>query len=105
MDPFYGKPAIFDPTAITAMNYVPGCHKAAPEGRFQERVDPALKLLHFKFLGFAYVSARHAALGARMGAFNRERGYGNEYAWDAITLTFTIAKYRNKSSDVPLIDA
>lgn len=101
IEPSYGKPAIFDPTAITAMNYTPGCHKCEPHGRVKYRSDPALKLLHLKYLGLDYLTARYRALRARMGAFNRTRGYGHQYSWDGAKLGFIFTKYRIKAQEVP----
>jgi len=101
-DAVYAKWIIFDPTAITKMNYVPGCHKAAPEGRVEKRTDPALKLLHAKYLGLDYVSARYKALDSRVGNFNRSRGFAIQYTWSAEMLATILASSLKAAQPIPL---
>ena len=47
--PEYGKNVIFNPTAITAINYTPGQHKCNPKGVIKYS-GTKLKLLHFKYI-------------------------------------------------------
>jgi glycosyltransferase involved in cell wall biosynthesis len=89
----YDKRIVFNPDAIREINYSPGCHSAAPEGAIIERADPALKLLHFKFLGLDYLSERYAELDRRLSRSNRERGFGAQYSSDAAKLHTDFANY------------
>lgn len=103
-DRLYGKWVIFDPAAITAMNYNPGCHMAVPDGRVEKRNDPALKLLHAKYLGLDYLSSRYRALAARVGHFNRSRGFTGQYDWSDERLAAAFAHSLKSARSVPLGD-
>jgi hypothetical protein len=101
-DSFFDKRIIFNPAAIREINYSPGCHWARPDGDVRERIDPALKLLHFKYLGLEYLTARYAALDRRRSQFNRQHGYGDQYSWSAVTLDAELAKYLSWAKPVDL---
>ena len=75
----YSKAAVFDPHAVEDMQYRPGCHDCKPIGRVVTHSDPALKLLHFKLLGFEYVVRRYGELGARQPPSERSRGWCWQY--------------------------
>lgn len=46
-----GKITCFRPDSITGMNWEPGCHSCNPEGFVHFLTDPAIKLLHFFYVG------------------------------------------------------
>lgn len=73
-DEWYSKPAIFDPNAITEINYVPGAHSCNPTGRVVEDHAPDLKLLHFRFLGLEYVLPRFESRRRRQSSTDIQRG-------------------------------
>lgn len=76
---YLDKLCAFRPDAIERLQYSAGRHGANPEGRVVFPKRPALRLLHYKYLGSDYVIARYAELGARIGATDRERGWGRHY--------------------------
>jgi hypothetical protein len=101
-DSLYSKRVVFDPNAIQEINYTPGCHSAAPEGAVHERIDPSLKLLHFKFLGADYMIDRYTALDRRLSRLNRERGFGTHYAGQPDALRAQFAEFKCRSGPVEL---
>ena len=58
----YDKPAIFDPKAITAINYYNGRHAASPTGHVVHEPQRQVKLLHYKCLGVDYVCSKSRTL-------------------------------------------
>ena len=76
---YLDKLCAFRPDAIERLHYTAGRHGAKPEGRVAFPRRPELKLLHYKYLGGAYVVARYAELGARIGASDRGQGWGRHY--------------------------
>jgi hypothetical protein len=75
-DDWYSKPAIFDPNAITEINYAPGAHTCDPTGNVLEDRSPELKLLHYRFLGRDYVLKRFETRRQRQSSVNIEKGWG-----------------------------
>ena len=76
------KASIFDPDAISEINYLEGRHIARPNGRVQlPEVDEVL-LLHYKYIGFERTCRRHLELRERLGATDVERGWGHKYSWE-----------------------
>jgi len=101
-DPAYSKRVIFNPTAIREINYGPGCHHARPEGDVRQLADPALKLLHFKFLGLDYLTARYAEMHQRQSKYNREREFGIQYSWDPQRIADAFAWYEQQAVPIDL---
>lgn len=77
--PLMNKWLLFDPNAIEAMHFSPGCHHASPTGNVVFDDDPELKLLHFKYLGIEYVSARYQQLARRRTAQDHRMGLNHHY--------------------------
>jgi glycosyltransferase involved in cell wall biosynthesis len=75
----YSKPCIFNPDAIEALNFLPGCHEAQPIGRVKVSTDPNLKLLHYSWLSFDWYRKRYAERAKRLSELNRQEGWGREY--------------------------
>ncbi len=73
------KICVFRPDAVARINYSAGRHRAEPAGRVVTPRRTRLKLLHYKYLGLPYVAARYAELRERIGAADRERGWGRHY--------------------------
>jgi len=73
---------LFRPDAVARTNYAPGRHAAAPEGDIVLPARDDLMLLHYKYLDFERVLARHAACAPRSLPVDRERQYGHKYFWD-----------------------
>jgi hypothetical protein len=75
----YDKPAIFDPQAITAINYYNGRHAASPTGHVVHEPQRQVKLLHYKSLGLDYVCSRNLSLSAGLQAEDIDAQYGAHY--------------------------
>jgi hypothetical protein len=75
---------------VVAMNYAPGAHSAEPVGHSPLRIYRSvehggrLKLLHYKYLSFAYVHRRHSALKRRLGKEFSEHGFGLHYQYSQL---------------------
>jgi hypothetical protein len=80
------KLAIFDPSAIRAINYVAGRHAARPKGRVVFPPVREVKLLHYRYLGLEYVRRRNSELGPRLGPVDLKKNFGHKYRWDDETL-------------------
>lgn len=114
----YSKPTIFNPEALTDISYTTGCHECSPFGnsrlnepwyphaqqvavpgihpiflRLFNGVPPerALKLLHYRFIGWEAVRDRWRYTKPRMAPINYKYGWGGPYlleetdlkqAWD-----------------------
>jgi hypothetical protein len=59
-EPLYSKPCCFNPQKVAEINYCVGAHNATPEGAVT-RAEHGLKLLHYRYLGLDWVTARHAS--------------------------------------------
>jgi dTDP-4-dehydrorhamnose 3,5-epimerase-like enzyme len=74
------KIALFDPDAITEINYGPGRHQAKPIGRIKTAPTPRFELLHYKHIGIDYVIARYRELGARLRNGDHQARLGVQYS-------------------------
>jgi hypothetical protein len=97
---FYSKLAVFDPNAIEDVNYDLGRHSAEPSGRVVYPEKTEVSLLHFKSLGFDYLRARQAELGARMRAVDISNEFGYQYRYDATKLRRELASMCENAQDV-----
>lgn len=75
----YDKPAIFDPQAVTEINYYNGRHAAAPTGHIVHEPQRQVKLLHYKSLGLDYVCARNESLAGGLQSEDIEARHGAHY--------------------------
>jgi len=75
------KPSLFAPDAITEINFRPGRHSADPQGQVSVPRYDELVLLHYKYLGFERVLARHRGLAGKLGPTDRINGWGHKYSW------------------------
>jgi hypothetical protein len=80
------KLILFNPDAVREINFDVGRHAARPEGdiRYPERDE--LLLLHYKYLGRDYTSARHAELRTGLRAVDVANRWGHKYWWSAAEL-------------------
>jgi len=78
----YDKPTILAPGAIREINFLPGRHDAAPEGRVASPLKREVKLLHYKCLGVEYWVSRSNELRQGLREMDLERGWGIQYVWD-----------------------
>ncbi len=101
-DDWYSKRIVFNPSAIQEINYSHGCHGASPVGDVQEAADPALKMLHYKYLGLEDITARHAAMKARQSDFDRNRGFGFQYNWSADETARQFSDFQRRAEPLDL---
>jgi hypothetical protein len=73
------KLCAFRPDDIRRLRYAPGRHTARPRGRVVQPGTPELKLLHYKYLGEAYLVQRYAELRARTPEEDRGQDLGVHY--------------------------
>jgi hypothetical protein len=72
---WYNKWALFDPHAITSINYSPGAHMAQPYGRVAWWKSDCLKLLHFNMVGRDYFLDRKKKIAERVSEYNKKKGF------------------------------
>jgi Glycosyl transferase family 2 len=80
--PMWGldKQQIFNPSAISDMDFGVGRHVSSPVGRVKVSDPPEAKLLHYKYIDMTgYHNPRQDALKARLLKGDRDRGYGSHY--------------------------
>jgi len=74
------KRQVFDPNAVSEMNYSPGRHQCRPTGRIVEPSEVEASLLHYKYVDpLAYLLRRQRSLAARMLEGDRQSGFGAQY--------------------------
>ncbi len=76
------KPAFFNPDAITESGFELARHSCNPKGQIVRPARDEIVLLHYKFLGLDYVTARHAELNARRRPGDIASDYGFHYEPD-----------------------
>lgn len=75
----YSKNIVFNPKAITAINYNEGAHKCEPFGEVVWSNDP-LYVLHYKHIGGVQRTIdRYRVLQRRLSKNNRKNGWGCHY--------------------------
>jgi hypothetical protein len=78
------KRQLFDPDAITEINFEPGRHSCNPTGTVVEPRTVEAALLHYKYVDLhAYTIPRQKALGQRILPGDRGRGFGMQYGLTA----------------------
>jgi hypothetical protein len=95
------KLCAFRPHAISRLNFGAGRHNAEPRGHVVYPAIPELKLLHYKYLGGAYVVDRYAELRARIPEIDRKRGWAQHYFQTPESLLETHRKLTAKAALVP----
>lgn len=75
----YSKSIVFNPKAITAINYGPGAHECKPVGDVVWS-DEGLMVLHYKHIGGVQRTIdRYKVLQKRLSKNNRKHGWGIHY--------------------------
>jgi hypothetical protein len=80
--PMFGKDKrqVFNPNAITDINYIPGRHQCRPTGTVVEPRTVEAALLHYKYVQpQGYLLQRQQALGRRMLEDDVRSGFGKQY--------------------------
>jgi hypothetical protein len=76
------KPSLFRPQLLTATNFFPGAHHAAPSLLGVEATitgAPDILLLHYQRLGWERQQRRYAAYRTRLSDENRLNGWASQY--------------------------
>jgi hypothetical protein len=83
-----GKPAlemnklsVFDPSALTDVNYCVGRHFAEPTGRVVYPEADEVLNLHYKYIDKGYLRARHRVLRQGLREADIANGLGSQYHW------------------------
>jgi hypothetical protein len=92
---------IFNPKEVTATNFGPGRHEAAPTGRVIWPEYPEILLLHFKQLGVDYPIARSAELRHGLRPRDLTQRWGFHYTWNAVEIAGNWQEIRAASGPVP----
>lgn len=91
---------IFSPSDIESLNYEPGRHMAAPRGNVLAPDRDELLLMHFKYLGFERVMARHAASAARLMPLDLKNGWGHRWCFSREDLERDWEEFDRRAVDV-----
>jgi len=75
------KLSVFNPKFVD-INYEYGCHKAHPSGSINMSSE-SLKLLHYKYAGYAEFIERNKRMAARISEENKKKNLAFHYARDA----------------------
>ncbi|TDF92343.1 glycosyltransferase family 2 protein [Paenibacillus piri] len=78
---FLDKPQLFNPNAIGEINFAAGRHSASPVGNVIEPSSKEVKLLHYKYLGFDYLSSRLTQLRQGLRMVDIANHWGVQYMW------------------------
>ena len=98
------KLSLFRPDALTATRYAVGRHSAQPCGRLLLPARDELLLLHYKYLGLDYTSARHALLATGLGEMDRQKGWGGQYLTGEAGAGAVLRRFRSTAVDLSARD-
>ena len=96
----YSKVTLFDPSAITEIDYGAGRHHASPTGRVIAPANDELLLLHYKFLGFTRTHERHQQQRGGLRSKDLESGWGYQYCWSKEELRNAWGEFARDAIDV-----
>jgi hypothetical protein len=77
------KPCVFDPSAIEETRFTIGRHRASPQGRVVLPPRDEVLALHYKYVGFERLAARHRDYRARQRSKDLRNRWGSQYDWSA----------------------
>jgi hypothetical protein len=97
---FYSKLTLFDPAAITEIDFHYGRHRANPSGRVTAPACDELLLLHYKYLGFARTHARHQRQRNGLRSKDLENRWGIQYSWSEEQFRRVWHEFAEKAVDV-----
>lgn len=97
------KLSIFAPDHVSP-NFGAGRHRSYPQGRVAYPAEDRLMLLHYKMVDFDRTLARQQQLRARMGAGDREKGWGRHYERTRLQLSDEWSGYLARALDVTAPD-
>jgi glycosyltransferase involved in cell wall biosynthesis len=94
------KLSLFNPDAVVETRFTMGRHEAQPAGELRLPAIDELMLLHYKYLGLEYASARLGALAARRGELDLRNGWSSHYDWDRAQLEAVVKDMLARRVDV-----
>lgn len=74
---WYSKPVVFRPDQFDELAWEPGCHGVRAQGNLRQLASGSLALLHYKYLGLAYVQQRYAEYRARITTPGKRASLGH----------------------------
>lgn len=80
------KASIFDPAAVSEINFRTGRHSAEPIGRIELPVRDEMLLFHYKYLGLDETHRRHQQLRQGLGSKDVANDWGHKYTWERVEL-------------------
>jgi hypothetical protein len=99
------KPSIFNPNAITEINFSRGRHKAKPEGRVKIPDSDEMLLFHYKYMGLQQTYERHQMLRCGLRSEDLRHGWGKQYRWSLDELKSDWQKWEQSAIDTRAISA
>ncbi len=99
-DPDFDKTCLFSPD-IDEINYGVGCHVASPSGLVRDTSYGRLSLLHCKYLGVRYTTARYAQLARKIPATDLAKGWGSHYLMKEDSVATAIQALFSRSVTIP----
>jgi glycosyltransferase involved in cell wall biosynthesis len=77
----HNKISIINTKLLSEINYLVGCHAANPVIKGRALKDPAIKLLHYKFITpLPYLIHRYSIMAKRLSNYNKVNQFGFHYA-------------------------
>ncbi len=99
-DPLWNKPSLFSPDDIEETNIAVGRHSARLQGRILLPPRDDTLLLHYKYLDFARLQARHETYLTRQRSKDLENGWGRQYSWSKAELKAEWDRIASSAIDV-----
>ena len=78
----FDKQIIFSPKFVDEILFFLGAHGCNPifiKGYVPSKSTEALKLLHYKYIGYDYLLEKHSQYAARLSDYNKKNMFGAEY--------------------------
>lgn len=96
----FDKCAVFDPNAITEMNYTLGAHRCRPTGDVRFYTGDRILLFHHKYLGIEYIMKRNSSSLARLSETSRKLGVSVHYSQTEEQIRNLLSRMNDLSVDV-----
>ena len=97
----FDKLCIFSPHDLTATNFAPGKHEAAPTGRVVWPAYREILMLHYKYLGVDYPIARFAELKGGLRSRDLTEGWGVHWTWSSVEVANSWQGIRAAAGPMP----
>jgi hypothetical protein len=98
------KLSLFKPDAIDDTGFAVGRHAASPTGLVRYPETDTLLNLHYKYMEFEYIRARHAMLRTGLGAVDIANRWGHRYSFDDAQLARDFQSFLARAVDITAVD-